>query len=54
MRYPRRLQHGDEPPDAGQGVREPERAEYPWRDDVAELSADDTEVEQLFGVKNAF
>ena len=47
MSYPRRLQHGNEPPDAGQGVREPERAEYPRGDDVAELSADDTEVEQL-------
>lgn len=47
MSYPRRLQHGNEPSDAGQGVREPERAEYPWGDDVAELSADDTELEQL-------
>ena len=47
MSYPRRLQHGNEPPDAGQGVREPEGAEYPRGDNVAELSADDTEVEQL-------
>jgi hypothetical protein len=53
MRHPRGLQHGDEPSDTGQSVREPERAEYPWGDDVAELSAYDTEVEQLFGVIDA-
>ena len=45
MRYPRRLQHGNKPLDTGQGVREPKRAEYPWGNDEAELSTDDTEVE---------
>jgi hypothetical protein len=54
MGYPWRLQYGDEPPNTGQGVCESERAEYPWGNDVAILSGDETEVEQLFAIKDAF
>jgi hypothetical protein len=54
MRYPRRWQHGNEPPDAGQRVHKSECVECPWGGDRAELSTDDTEVEQLFAIKNVF
>jgi hypothetical protein len=47
---PGRFHNRQEPVDAFQGVGQPEGAEYPWGNDVAELAACDSEVEKFLRV----